>query len=349
MPISQRSFGVTSEGQEVILYTLSNDDGMRIEVMNYGGIIRAIEVPDRNGKQADITLGFDTLEPYLGRHPFFGALVGRFANRIGKARFSLDGNEIQLAQNNGENHLHGGIQGFDKKVWHSEVFQDEQACGLGLAYVSWDGEEDYPGTLSVQVVYTLQGTELSIDYRAVTDKPTILNLTNHAYFNLAGGGNILDHHIQLHADFFTPIDETLIPTGEIRPVDDSPMDLRQPTAIGALIDAEDEQISYGGGFDHNFVVRGAPGNLRPAARVIEKHSGRVMEVLTTQPGIQFYSGNMLPDALSGKADQVYQKRSGFCLETQNFPDSPNKPQFPSPVLRPGQHYSQKTLFRFGIE
>ena len=202
---------------------------------------------------------------------------------------------------------------------------------------------------SVQVVYTLQGTELSIDYRAVTDKPTILNLTNHAYFNLAGRGNILDHHIQLHADFFTPIDETLIPTGAIRPVDDSPMDLRQPTAIGALIDAEDEQISHGGGFDHNFVVRGAPGSLRPAAWVIEKHSGRVMEVLTTQPGIQFYSGNMLPDALSGKADQVYQKRSGFCLETQNFPDSPNKPQFPSPVLRPGQHYSQKTLFRFGTE
>ena len=349
MPISQRSFGVTSEGQEVILYTLSNDDGMRIEVMNYGGIIRAIEVPDRNGKQADITLGFDTLEPYLGRHPFFGALVGRFANRIGKARFSLDGNEIQLAQNNGENHLHGGIRGFDKKVWQSEVFQDEQACGLSLAYVSWDGEEDYPGTLSVQVVYTLQGTELSIDYRAVTDKPTILNLTNHAYFNLAGGGNILDHHIQLHADFFTPIDETLIPTGEIRLVDDSPMDLRQPTTISALIDAEDEQISHGGGFDHNFVVRGAPGSLRAAAQVIEKHSGRVMEVLTTQPGIQFYSGNMLSDALSGKADQVYQKRSGFCLETQNFPDSPNKPQFPSPVLRPGQHYSQKTLFRFGTE
>ena len=349
MPISQRSFGVTGEGREVILYTLANDDGMRIEVMNYGGIIRAIEVPDRNGKQADITLGFDTLEPYLGRHPFFGALVGRFANRIGKARFSLDGNEIQLAQNNGENHLHGGIRGFNKKVWHSEVFQDKQACGLGLAYVSWDGEEDYPGTLSVQVVYTLQGTELSIDYRAVTDKPTILNLTNHAYFNLAGGGNILDHHIQLHADFFTPIDETLIPTGEIRLVDDSPMDLRQPTAIGALIDAEDEQITHGGGFDHNFVVRGAPDSLRPAARVIEKHSGRVMEVLTTHPGIQFYSGNMLPDALPGKADQVYQKRSGFCLETQNFPDSPNKPQFPSPVLRPGQHYSQKTLFRFGTE
>ena len=349
MPISQRSFGVTGEGREVILYTLSNDDGMNVEVMNYGGIIRAIEVPDRNGKQADITLGFDTLEPYLGRHPFFGALVGRFANRIGKARFSLDGTEIQLAQNNGENHLHGGIRGFDKKVWQSEVFQDEQACGLVLAYVSWDGEEDYPGTLSVQVVYTLQGTELSIDYRAVTDKPTILNLTNHAYFNLAGGGNILDHHIQLHADFFTPIDETLIPTGEIRLVDDSPMDLCQPTAIGALIDAEDEQILHGGGFDHNFVVRGAPGSLRPAARVIEKHSGRVMEVLTTQPGIQFYSGNMLPDALPGKADQVYQKRSGFCLETQNFPDSPNKPQFPSPVLRPGQHYSQKTLFRFGTE
>ena len=286
--------------------------------MNYGGIIRAIEVPDRNGEQANITLGFDTLEPYLGRHPFFGALVGRFANRIGKARFSLDGNEIQLAQNNGENHLHGEVRGFDKKVWHSEVFQDEHACGSGLAYVSWDGEEDYPGTLSVQVVYTLQGTELSIDYRAVTDKPTILNLTNHAYFNLAGRGNILDHHIQLHADFFTPIDETLIPTGEIRLVDDSPMDLRQPTAIGALIDAEDEQILHGGDLDHNFVVRGAPGRLRPAARVIEKHSGQVMEVLTSQPGIQFYSGNMLPDALSCKADQVYQKRSGFCLENQKL-------------------------------
>ncbi|MBI3960903.1 MAG: galactose mutarotase [Chloroflexi bacterium] len=349
MPLSHQPYGVTGDGQPVILYTLSNNSGVTVEVMNYGGIIRAIHVPDRAGNRADIALGFDTLEPYLGRHPFFGALVGRFANRIGQARFSLDGAAIQLAQNNGVNHLHGGVNGFDKKVWQSQPFQNGDSCGLRLAYTSWDGEENYPGTLSAQVTYTLTGNELRIDYTATTDKATILNLTNHAYFNLAGGGDILGHRIQLHADFFTPIDGALITTGEIRPVDGTPLDLRQPTPIGAAIDADDAQIRFGGGYDHNFVVRGAPGALRPAARVTEPTTGRMLEVETTQPGVQFYSGNMLPDALLGKGGQVYNKRTGFCLETQHFPDSPNKPQFPSPVLRPGERYRQTTVFRFGVE
>lgn len=348
MPITHKPFGVTGDGQPVTLYTLSSGS-LTVEVMNYGGIIRAIHAPDRNGQTADICLGFDSLEPYLGRHPFFGALVGRFANRIGQARFSLDGAEIQLARNNGVNHLHGGVGGFDKKVWQSEAFESGDSCGLRLAYTSWDGEENYPGTLNAQVIYTLSGNELRVDYSATTDKATILNLTNHAYFNLAGGGKILDHQMQLHADFFTPIDDTLITTGEIRPVEGSPMDLRRATAIGAGIDADDAQIRFGGGYDHNFVVRGTPGALRPAARVSEATTGRVLEVETTQPGVQFYSGNMLPDALPGKGGQVYTKRTGFCLETQHYPDSPNKPQFPSPVLRPGERYNQTTVFRFGAE
>ena len=349
MPLSQQPYGLTGDGQPVTLYILSNESGVSVEVMNYGGIIRAIHTPDRAGKQADIALGFDSLDAYLTPHPFFGVLVGRFANRIGKARFSLDGAEIALARNNGVNHLHGGSSGFDKKVWQSEPFQNDDSCGLRLAYTSWDGEENYPGTLSTQVTYTLTGNELRIDYTATTDKATILNLTNHAYFNLAGGGDILGHRIQLHADFFTPIDDTLITTGEIRPVDGSPLDLRQPTAIGGAIDADDAQMRFGGGYDHNFVVRGTPGALRPAARVTEPTTGRVLEVETTQPGVQFYSGTMLPASLLGKGGQVYTKRSGFCLETQHFPDSPNKPQFPSPVLRPGERYQQTTVFRFGVE
>lgn len=347
MPISQQPFGVTGDGQPVTLFALSSDS-VTVEILNYGGIIRAIHTPDRGSQMADICLGFDSLDPYLARHPFFGALVGRFANRIGQARFTLDGAEIQLAQNNGVNHLHGGGSGFDRQVWQSAPFETNNGCGLRLAYTSWDGEENYPGTLNAQVIYTLTGNELRIDYSAVTNKPTILNLTNHAYFNLAGGGKILDHLMQLHADFFTPIDDTLITTGEIRPVDGSPMDLRQPTAIGAGIDADDAQIRFGGGYDHNFVVRGIPGSLRPAARVSEATTGRVLEVETTQPGVQFYSGNMLPDALPGKGGQVYTKRTGFCLETQHYPDSPNKPQFPSPVLRPGERYAQTTVFRFGV-
>ena len=349
MPIFQQPYGVTGSGQPVTLYTLSNESGVSVEIMNYGGIIRAIHTPDRAGKTTDIALGFDSLEPYLGRHPFFGALVGRFANHIGQARFALDGAEIQLARNNGINHLHGGVDGFDRKIWQSEPFQKDDTCGLRLAHTSWDGEENYPGTLNVQVVYTLTGNALAIEYSATTDKATVLNLTNHCYFNLAGGGDILGHQIQLHADFFTPIDSTLITTGEIRGVDGSPLDLRRPTPISAAIDADDAQIGFGGGYDHNFVVRGTPGALRPAARVSEPTTGRVLEVETTQPGVQFYSGNMLPDALPGKDDQIYRKRAGFCLETQHYPDSPNKPQFPSPVLRPGERYSQTTVFWFGTE
>ena len=349
MPISHQPYGITGDGQPVTLYTLSNESGVSVDVLNYGGIIQAIHAPDRAGNLADICLGFDSLDAYLAPHPFFGVLVGRFANRIGKARFSLDGAKIALARNNGVNHLHGGIHGFDKKIWQTGPFQNSDVCGLRLAYTSWDGEENYPGTLNAQVTYTLTGNELRIDYTATTDKATILNLTNHAYFNLAGQGDILGHRIQLHADFFTPIDDTLITTGEIRAVDGTPLDLRQPTVIGAAIDAADAQIGFGGGYDHNFVVRGTPGALRPAARVTEPTTGRVLEVETTQPGVQFYSGNMMPAALAGKSGLIYPRRGGFCLETQHFPDSPNKPQFPSPVLRPGQRYEQTTVFRFGVE
>lgn len=349
MPISQRPFGVTGDGQPVTLYTLASASGVTVSVMNYGGIIQSIRTPDRAGQMGEITLGFDSLNEYLAPHPFFGALVGRFANRIGNARFNLDGVEIELARNNGANHLHGGVSGFDKKVWQATPFAQGDSCGVRLAYTSWDGEENYPGTLAVQVIYTLTGESLRIDYRAVTDKPTILNLTNHAYFNLAGQGDILGHRMQIHADFFTPIDDTLITTGEIRRVGGSPLDLRQPALIGAAIDADDEQIRVGGGYDHNFVVRGTPGGLRPAARVTEPTTGRVLEVETTQPGVQFYSGNMMPATMPGRASQNYPRRGGFCLETQHFPDSPNKSQFPSPILRPGERYQQTTVFRFGVE
>lgn len=349
MPISQQPFGVTGDGEPVTLYTLTSASGVAVSVMNYGGIIQSIRTPDRAGQMGEITLGFDSLDRYLAPHPFFGALVGRFANRIGNARFALDGAEISLAQNNGANHLHGGVSGFDKKAWQAHPFESGASCSLHLAYTSWDGEENYPGTLSVQVIYTLAGDSLRIDYAAVTDKPTILNLTNHAYFNLAGQGDILGHQMQIHADFFTPIDHTLITTGEIRPVAGTALDLRQPAAIGAAIDADDEQIRVGGGYDHNFVVRGAPGALRPAASVVEPSTGRTLEVETTQPGVQFYSGNMMPATMPGRTGQEYPRRGGFCLETQHYPDSPNKPQFPSPVLRPGQRYQQTTLFRFGVE
>jgi len=349
MPISQQPFGVTGDGQPVTLYTLSSPSGVTVSVMNYGGIIQSIRTPDRGGQVGEITLGFDSLNEYLAPHPFFGALVGRFANRIGNARFALDGAEISLARNNGANHLHGGVSGFDKKVWQSEPFTQGDSCGVRLAYTSWDGEENYPGTLAVQVIYTLSGDSLRIDYAAVTDKPTILNLTNHAYFNLAGQGNILGHQMQIHADFFTPINRRLITTGEIRPVDGTPLDLRQPTSIGTSIDVDNRQIRMGGGYDHNFVVRGTPGALRPAAKVTEPTTGRALEVETTQPGVQFYSGNMMPEAMPGKAGLIYPRRGGFCLETQHYPDSPNKPQFPSPVLRPGERYKQTTVFRFGVE
>ncbi|MCS6951774.1 MAG: aldose epimerase family protein [Bryobacterales bacterium] len=345
--IMKQGFGKTPDGVPVELYTLTNRKGVRVSITNYGGIITSLLVPDRNGRSRDIVLGFDTLEGYLKGHPYFGAIIGRYGNRIGQARFTLDGVEYKLAKNDGDNHLHGGLKGFDKVVWKAREYTDGDGLHVALDYRSRDGEEGYPGNLDVNVVYTLNdNNQLRIEYTATTDKPTVVNLTNHSYFNLAGEGDILGHVLQIQADYFTPVDQGLIPTGELRPVKGTPFDFTTPTAIGARIDADDPQIRFGRGYDHNFVLRGAAGTLREAAEVYEPSSGRVLRVLTTEPGLQFYSGNFLDGTLRGKGGQVYAHRSGFCLETQHFPDSPNKPQFPSTVLRPGQTYRSTTVFEF---
>ena len=319
---------------------------MEICVINYGGIIASIKVPDRDGEVNDVVLGHDSLEGYLNRTRYFGVLIGRFANRIARGRFTLNGVEYQLAVNNGQNHLHGGVRGFDKVLWAPQEIDD----GVQLTYLSQDGEEAYPGNLTATVTYRLNdANELHVDYYATTDRDTIINLTNHSYFNLAGGGTILHHELQIQADAFTPIDETLIPTGEIRSVKKTPMDFTSPTAIGALIDNDDDQLRIARGYDHNFVLRGEAGTLRTAARVYEPQSGRVMEVITTQPGLQFYSGNYLDGTLVGRSGRAYLKNSGCCLEAQHFPDSPNQPTFPSTVLRPGEKYHHTTIYRFSVE
>lgn len=348
MQIHQQPYGAVRAGSYADLFTLSNDQGVRVVLTNYGGIITALHTPDRHGQAGDIVLGYDTLEEYLAHNPFFGCLVGRFGNRIARGKFRLHGQDYTLAQNNGVNHLHGGLVGFDKVLWAAEPFADPTGVGVKLSYVSPDGEEGYPGTLTTTVTYTLSNdNRLRLDYHATTDRATIVNLTNHSYFNLAGRGDILGHLLQINADAFTPVDATLIPTGELRPVAGTPLDFRTPTPIGARIEADDEQIRLGGGYDHNFVINGTPGELRRAAWVHEPDSGRTLEVLTTQPGVQFYSGNMLP-TLTGKGGQVYRRRSGFCLETQHFPDSPNQPAFPSVVLEPGEVYAETTVFVFGV-
>ena len=350
MRLSSQAFGRTESGQPVRQYTLANNTGVQVDVLDYGGLIRTISTPDRNGQAGDVVLGFDSFDEYLAEHPFFGALVGRFANRIRGASFELDGVRYQLARNLGDDHIHGGERGFDKVVWQAQPFQNEKAVGLRLTYHSPDGEEHYPGALDTAVTLSLNDDNaLRLDYRATTGAPTIVNLTNHSYFNLAGQGTILDHVAMIDADAFTPMDSTLIPTGELRDVTGTPFDFRQPTAIGARINADDDQIRKGGGYDHNFVLNGAPGTLRLAARVTEPSSGRVLEVLTTQPGVQFYTGNVMETASAGKGGQVYPDHGGFCLETQHFPNAPNQPNFPSVVLRPGEEYNQTTVFRFSTE
>ena len=350
MRLSSHAFGKTQDGQPVRQYTLANNTGLQVDILDYGGLIRTLSTPDRNGQPGDVVLGFDTLEPYLAGHPYFGVLVGRCANRIRGASFELDGVRHQLARNLGDDHIHGGEGGFDKVVWQTRPFQNQQTVGLLLTHHSPDGEDHYPGALDTEVKVSLNDdNELRLDYRAFSDAPTIVNLTNHSYFNLAGHGAILDHVATIDADAFTPMDRALIPTGELRDVTGTPFDFRQPIAIGARINADDEQIRMGGGYDHNFVLNGAPGALRLAARVSEPSSGRVLEVLTTQPGVQFYTGNMMETASAGKGGQVYPHRGGFCLETQHFPDAPNQPNFPSVVLRPGEEYNQTTVFRFSTE
>jgi len=348
--ISRRTFGKMADGKLIDLYTLTNKQGMRVAITNYGGIVVSIVAPDRNGKPGDVVLGFDNLDAYLAKEPYFGALIGRYGNRIGNARFKLNGGEYKLPANDGPNSLHGGVQGFDKRVWTAREIRGEHPA-LELTYLSKDGEEGYPGNLSAKVVYSLtDDNALKIDYTATTDKDTVLNLTNHSYFNLAGegNGNILKHQIMINAGSFTPIDGTLIPTGELRKVDGTPFDFRQPVSIGARIDADDEQIKYGKGYDHNFVLNRSGASLSLAARVTDPESGRVLEVLTTQPGLQFYTGNFLDGSIHGKGGKPYGRRSAFCLETQHFPDSPNKPSFPSTVLKPGQTYRESTVYRFSV-
>ncbi len=348
----EESFGTTKDRAEVSLYTLTNSNGLEISITNYGGIVTRLLIPDRTGEPADVVLGYDALEAYLLDSPYFGSLIGRYGNRIGGARFTLDGVEYSLAANNGENHLHGGLRGFDKVVWSGEPYSTADEVGVRLRYVSEDGEEGYPGRLSVAVTYALtDANELRIEYAAETDKATIVNLTHHGYFNLAGhaSGDVLGHELMLNARRFTPIDAGLIPTGELKDVAGTPMDFLAPTTVGARIDQDDEQLRFAGGYDHNFALDDYDGSLRLAARVREPLSGRVMEVYTTEPGIQFYSGNFLDGSNIGKGDVAYEHRTGFCLETQHFPDSPNKPHFPSTVLRPGDTYKSTTIYRFSAE
>lgn len=342
-------YGKTPDGKVVRLFTLKNKNGLEAGIIDYGGIVVSLKTPDREGKMGDVVLGFDALEGYLGQHPYFGALIGRYGNRIAKGRFTLSGKEFTLAQNNGPNALHGGVKGFDKYVWHAEPAADGSQR-LVLRHSSPDGDEGYPGMLNVMVTYTLTDEdELRIDYTATTGKTTVVNLTNHSYFNLAGKGTILDHTLELAAARYTPVDGGLIPTGKLEPVAGTPFDFTKPERIGARIDADHPQIKAGGGYDHNFVLDGEAGKLRRIAKVSEPTTGRVMEVFTTEPGVQFYTGNFLDGTLKGKGGQAYQKRAGFCLETQHFPDSPNQPSFPSTVLEPGAEYNSTTTYKFSRE
>jgi aldose 1-epimerase len=340
------SWGKTPAGEPVELYTLRNAKGAQARIATYGGIVVSLEMPDRSGAMGDVVAGFDSLDGYLKPPPYFGAIIGRYGNRIGKGRFSLDGVEYTLAKNDGENHLHGGIRGFDKRVWAVTASSPQS---LELEYLSKDGEEGYPGNLSVTVAYTLtDANELKIDYSATTDKDTVVNLTNHSYFNLAGAGDILGHEVVIDADRFTPVDKGLIPTGELRSVAGTPFDFRTPKTIGERIEQKDEQLLFGHGYDHNWVLNRSGSGLEIAARVADPKSGRVMEVLTTEPGLQFYTGNFLDGTLQGKG-KLYARRSAFCMETQHFPDSPNKPNFPSTILRPGEKYQTTTVYRFSIQ
>jgi len=350
---TKKPFGKTPDGQPVDLYVLTNKSGAEVSITNFGGALVTLKLPDRNGKLADIILGFDNVDGYVADKSYFGALVGRYGNRIGHAQFVLDGKTYTLAKNNGENSLHGGIKGFNKGLWTARILSAKGGQSLELSYFSKDGEEGFPGNLKVTVIYTLtDANTLKIEYAATTDKKTVVNLTNHAYFNLAGqgSGDILGHLLTIQADQFTPVDSGLIPTGELRDVAGTPFDFRKSTAIGARIDQADEQLKLGGGYDHNFVIRrSTEAGETLAARVVEPASGRVMEVWTTEPGIQFYTGNFLDGKTVGKGGATYPKRNAFCLETQHFPDSPNQPKFPSVVLNPGEPYHTVTTYKFSVE
>lgn len=345
MIITKEPFGELKDGQEVSLFTLENRRNLTVKIITYGGIITSILTPDQKGKPDDIVLGFNSLEDYLGKHPYFGALIGRYGNRIAKGKFSLNGKEYRLAVNDGENHLHGGLVGFDKVVWDAEELRDDAEVGVRLSYLSKDGEEGYPGNLHTTVTYLLNDqNELKIAYKAATDQPTVVNLTNHAYFNLAGAGSgdILDHEIMINAHRYTAITDDLIPTGELKPVQGSALDFTTVKRIGADIN------KVKGGYDHNYVLDKAGNELTLAAKVFEPKSGRILEVFTTEPGIQFYTGNFLDGTLTGKEGKPYGKYAGFCLETQHFPDSPNQPGFPGTLLNPGDLYQQVTIYKFSV-
>ena len=355
--VLQAPFGKTPDGTAVDIYTLRNAKGMEARIMTYGGIVQSLTVPDKNGKFADVVLGFDsvdgyTKDSYVKACPYFGALIGRYGNRIGGAKFTLEGKTCTLAANNGPNSLHGGIKGFDKVVWQAKPVVTPDGPALELTYVSKDGEEGFPGTLSVKAVYTLTGNnELRLNFTATTDQPTVCNLTHHSYFNLAGQGNgdILSHLVYINSDKTTSVDKELITTGEYAPVDGTPFDFRKPTAIGARINDPDTQLQFGPGYDHNWVVNKPMGEYGLQARVVEPTTGRVMEVWSDEPGLQFYAGNFLDGSLTGKGGKVYQRRFGFCMEPQHYPDSPNKPQFPTTELKPGETFKNTIVYKFSVQ
>jgi aldose 1-epimerase len=339
------------DGTAIEAFTLKNAAGIEVRAITYGGIITSLRVPDRDGRFDDIALGYDTLDGYLKNNsPYFGGIIGRYANRIANASFTLDGKKYALAANNGPNHLHGGKTGFDKVVWKAKDFQNSTGVGVAFEYASPDGEEGYPGKLEVSITYTLaERNELIVDYFAVSDKPTPINLTQHTYFNLTGGRrDVLDHQLTINADRYTPIDPTLIPTGALSPVAGTPLDFTKPMRIGDRINSDDEQLKRARGYDHNFVLNRPSKESVHAARAHDPMTGRVLDVFTTEPGIQFYSGNFLDGTITGKSGTVYTQRFGFCLETQHFPDSPNRPEFPATILRPGQEHRSQTKFVFSV-
>jgi aldose 1-epimerase len=350
--ITKEKFGVAPSGETIYIYTLVNSSGTKARIINYGAILQSLIVADRDKKFADVVLGFDSLDQYFKPNPFFGAIVGRYGNRLDKAKFTLDGTTYQLSANERKNQLHGGFKGFDKRIWNSEEVHSKHGPAVKLTYHSADKEEGYPGNLDISVTYTLTDeNELRIDYHAVTDKPTVLNPTHHSYFNLSGSfsNTILDEKLWIDADKFTPINNESIPSGELTDVSNTPMDFRQPFMIGERINSDDMQIKNAKGYDHNWVLNNNNGKVRKVATVYDKLSGRFMEVLTDQPGIQFYSGNFLDGSLKGKGGTPIRHRTALCLETQHFPDSPNHANFPSTVLRPGEVYTQTTIYRFSAK
>ena len=350
--ITSSDFGTTASGEKVTKYFLENKDGIQVDIITYGGRITSLRTPDKEGSMKNVVLGFDSIEQYEKDNPFFGALIGRYGNRIAKGKFSLDGTEYTLAQNNGENNLHGGVQGFDKKVWEAKTEESEDSVKLILTYLSPDMEEGFPGNLSTTVTYTLnKDNTLDVLYEAETDKTTVVNLTQHAYFNLSGdfSNTILDHMVEIDADSFLPVDGGLIPTGELKPVEGTPFDFREPKLVGEDINAENEQLTLGGGYDHCWVLNDQDAGYRSVATAHHPATGRTLEVLTNEPGIQFYTGNFLDGTLPAPNGGTYAQRSGFCLETQHYPDSPNQPEFPSVTLKPGETYSTKTTFKFSTK